>query len=579
MIDVIFKSYHPETPNKGYWDTGFIERIFDGKVWQPVGIDGFTIHDDFATLPSEATGAVVCIPARYHISKEDVAAINEDIAALDWVIMILSSDEETWFPLDQLKHPNMKVWATTPHPDLHKNIDGLLGEFMQYGAHDMLRDSQNRTNMAGRPKAFTVKKPLDYFFAGQITHDRRQKCAAVLINMHERDDMHGEAVFTEGFTQGLSPKDYYRKMAQAKTVPAPSGAVTPSSFRVFEALEAGAVPIADNVSPRADYPKGYWQFLFDGEHFPILEDYDQLPGYTMDVLTDYPHSANKVYAWWQGYKRDLVYKFADQLKELGAPLVASDSLRDKVTVLVVTSPIESHPSTAIIDETIATIRHHLPDCEIIIGIDGIRPEQEHYRKRYEAYKQQLLWRCNFEYGGNVLPIVFEEHMHQVAMTKQMLELVRTPTILFMEHDTPLCIDKEFEFDWASMVTTLTNGDLHVIRFHFEGRIPDEHKFLMLDEHPTDIGGVKYIRTRQWSQRPHLANASFYRLILEKNFSPDARTMIEDVMHGVVDDAVIRDGIMGWYIYRVAIYAPDESNLKRSYNLDGRKADPKYEMVF
>lgn len=578
MIDVIFKSYHAETPNKGYWDTGFIERIFDNKIWQPVGIDGFTIHDDFATLPSEATGAIVCLPARYHISPEDVKLINEDIAALDWVIMILSSDEETWFPLDQLKHPNMRVWATTPHPELHKDIDGLLGEFMQYGAHDMIKAAMSRTNIAGK-RRLQFDKPIDYFFAGQITHERRQLAAIALNNMQaDRADMVGKVLYTEGFTQGMPPAEYYANMAHTKTAPAPSGAVTPSSFRVFEALEAGAVPIADNVSPVASYPKGYWQFLFNGEHFPILDNYDQLAGYTRDVLDDYPHTNNRVFAWWQGYKRNLVYKFVDQLKELGAP-VNSDSLRDKVTVLVVTSPIESHPSTAIIDETIASIRHHLPDAEIIIGIDGIRPEQEHYRERYEAYKQQLIWRCNYEYGGNVLPMVFEEHMHQAQMTARMLETVRTPTILFMEHDTPLCTDKEFVFEWPEMVKTLTDGELHVIRFHFEGVIPNEHKMLMLDEHPIDIGGVKYIRTRQWSQRPHLANASFYRLILEKNFSPDNRTMIEDVMHGVVDDAVVRDGVMGWYIYRLAIYAPDESNIKRSYNLDGRKADPKYEMTF
>lgn len=570
MIDVVFKSYHPETPNKGYWDTGFIERIFDSKVWQPVGVDGFRIHDDFATLPSEATGAVVCIPARYHTSEIDVDAINDDLAGLDWVLLILSSDEETWFDHTKIKHPNMRVWATTPHPVTHKDLDGLLGEFMQYDAHDMLRAAGNGTD-----------RPLDYFFAGQITHDRRQKCAAVLINMADRDDMQGEAIFTEGFTQGLAPKEYYAKMAQAKTVPSPSGAVTPSSFRVFEALEAGAIPIADNVSPQGAYPKGYWQFLFGGEHFPILEDYDQLPGYTRDQLDDYPHSANKVYSWWQNYKRDLVYKMTDQIKQMGG-LVAAERmpLRDKVTALVVTSPIPSHPSTAIIDETIASIRHHLPDCEIIIGIDGVRPEQEDRRADYEAYKQQLLWKCNFEYGGNVLPVVFEDHMHQAQMTKKMLELVRTPTILFMEHDTPLCTDKEFEFEWSAMVRDILDGNLNVVRFHFEGQIPEPHKMLMLDEHPVHLGSeATYIRTRQWSQRPHLASAVFYRLILEKNFSPENRTMIEDVMHGVVDDAVLRDGEMGWFVYRVAIYAPDETNLKRSYNLDGRKDDPKYEMRF
>jgi hypothetical protein len=43
-----------------------------------------------------------------------------------------------------------------------------------------------------------------------------------------------------------------------------------------------------------------------------------------------------------------------------------------ITVVLVTSVIPSHPETYIVEETIKSIRHHLPDSEIILQIDGLR---------------------------------------------------------------------------------------------------------------------------------------------------------------------------------------------------------------
>jgi hypothetical protein len=53
-------------------------------------------------------------------------------------------------------------------------------------------------------------------------------------------------------------------------------------------------------------------------------------------------------------------------------------------------------------------------------------------------------------------------------------------------------------------------------------------------------------------------------------------MIEDVMHGVVAGANERDGWLSWYQHRIGIYKQGDY-IKFSYNLDGRKNDPKYEM--
>ena len=64
---------------------------------------------------------------------------------------------------------------------------------------------------------------------------------------------------------------------------------------------------------------------------------------------------------------------------------------EPVTVLISSSPINSHPETrSIVDETIASVRWHFKDAPIILMCDGVRPEQEHRRADYEQYKKNLI---------------------------------------------------------------------------------------------------------------------------------------------------------------------------------------------
>jgi hypothetical protein len=99
----------------------------------------------------------------------------------------------------------------------------------------------------------------------------------------------------------------------------------------------------------------------------------------------------------------------------------------------------------------------------------------------------------------------------------------------------------------------------------------------MGKNPDLEGGTPMRKTMQWSQRPHLASTAFYRQMLDRYFHPDSLTMIEDVIHGAVIEDCRKDSIMGWYSWRLWIYHP-EGNIKRSYHLDGRGDDPKYEMV-
>lgn len=555
-VPVIWLSYHEETPKRGYWDYGMLEDFFNRELWNTVQGHNFIHLEGFSKLPETHDGAVVVLPARYHAG--DIKLINNDLAKLKWCELFLMGDEANVFPVEKLTHPNMVVYVMTPKENCHKGFR-LLGDGYPPQARKHLK---NYSDEAGR-------RVNDWFFSGQVNTERRQECVTALINCPVGK---GIVNATPGFTQGLEHDIYYQTTASSKVVICPSGPQTPDTFRLFEALEAGCIPIADEVTPAYD-SKGYWSFLFgETPPFPILHDYESMPGYISDVLAKWPANANATFAWWQNYKRNLAYQIDEDINHMSGDEPNSALLRDRITVVIPSSPIPSHPSTAIIEETVNSIRSHLKNVEILITVDGIRPEQEHRRADYDEYIRRLLWKCNHEWS-NVLPILFTEHMHQSGMAKAVLDYVKTPLLLYIEQDTPLTPDCDIY--WQGICEAVLSGEVNHVRLSHEAMILNEHKYLMLDDKPQMVRDVPLVRTVQYSQRPHVASVAFYRRILEENFSENSKTFIEDVMHGKVQQAWNQDKVMGWQNYRLAIYHPEGGNIKRSYHLDGRAGDEKF----
>jgi hypothetical protein len=230
--------------------------------------------------------------------------------------------------------------------------------------------------------------------------------------------------------------------------------------------------------------------------------------------------------------------------------------KNDVTIVVATSVIPSHPDTAIINETIYTIRSHFPDNEIILQMDGLREERLPRKADYDEYKNRVLWKCMHEWK-NVLPIIFDEHCHQTTMMKKTIDIVNTSVLLYVEGDAPITPD--CEIDWQKCLDMLEYNKANTIRFHFEASIPNEHNHLMF--------GLEdgFMKTTQWSQRPHLSTVKYYRDIVLP-FSEE-KTFIEDRFHGKVQDD-------GWDEHKLWIYHP-EGNIKRSYHLDGRQGTQKF----
>lgn len=525
----MFLNFHQDIPDSDFWDYSMLKGYFGETIWSTVGSYG-----DLTDHPN-----LIVIAARYH--SEDVDKINAYISKLDWCIVFLMGDEENEFPVEELSHPRMSVWVMSPRPGRHDRYHKLGSGWPSQIRKQTLEWSA---------------KPNEWFFSGQVVHEQRKQMAEIL-----RDLPRGELNETQGFTQGYPHDVYYEKMSAAKAIPAPSGSFTPDSFRFFEALELGCVPLPGAMPSVKGYPDNYWQNLFGEIPFPVISDWNALPAEITRVREQWPTIGNRVFAWWQNYKRDQAYEIQDEIYKY-TRVRPEPELKDKLTVLIPTSPIKSHPSLEIIEQTIESVRSRLPDCEILIMCDGVRKEQEHLRDSYEWYLNQLLWKSNWEWH-NVLPILFNEYSHQAYMTKYILSKVRTPAILFVEHDCPL----EGEIPFPQLVDNVVDDRLDMIRLHHETKIGDYHLHLMLDPSPIDIGGVPMVRTVQWSQRPHIANTDYYRKIMQEHFSEHSRTMIEDQMHSVAQSNP-------WDSHRLAIYH-NEGNIQHSITTDGRQDDPKY----
>ena len=143
-------------------------------------------------------------------------------------------------------------------------------------------------------------------------------------------------------------------------------------------------------------------------------------------------------------------------------------------------------------------------------------------------------------------------------------------MLYWEHDWELLPD----VPWTQLSLLISTGEFNYIKLHAQPRISPYHEHLMQERVIYQAGKVSdrytdrlpgpaipIIKTRQWSQNPHLASTAFYR---EKILPMCANKcdFIENIVHGVVANSP-------WEEYRCGIYNPAEGDMMRVRHLDGK----------
>lgn len=219
-----------------------------------------------------------------------------------------------------------------------------------------------------------------------------------------------------------------------------------------------------------------------------------------------------------------------------------------VTVVVPTSPVPIHPSTAIIERVIASIKSQLPNAPILILCDGVRPELKHRESQYREYLARL-GSLGFQ------PFIFAEHMQQSGMLMETLEFIKTPFLFFCEHDA---IVDDKPINWDAIEKLLSLRIANTVRLYWHETIHPEHEHLMLER------DGDFVKTKQWSSWPHISRLDFYKKIMEQHFGPGERMMTETRLYSPVLESP-------WEEYRTMIYAPQPDAI-RFHHLDARR-DP------
>lgn len=301
-IDVVWLSYHEDILARGYWDQGLIEDIFkQGDYQHHTDFDWVDTTDGEGKLEN-GQGAIVIINGRTHIN--DTEQITKDISVLSWVLFIETGDEEAVFPWREVKHPLMKVWIQLPRMNVHDDVSFHLPNGYRPNTREILS------------KLEVQPRTIDYSFIGQVNHERRHQCVDV-ANQFKTVYPSAYIVGTDGFGKEDVPyADYLKILSKTKIALCPSGIESPDNFRLYEALEAGCVPVVDAFSTNFK-TAGFWRYLFgDDIPFPIVNYWDELPDMLPMLLRDYTAMSQRCFSWWQLKKREIRYKLIEDVKEL-----------------------------------------------------------------------------------------------------------------------------------------------------------------------------------------------------------------------------------------------------------------------
>ena len=397
-----------------------------------------------------------------------------------------------------------------------------------------------------------ASRTIPWSFMGQITHSRRQEFSDAVRIL---DD--GFFRPTTGFAQGISREGYLSLMEQTVYAPCPSGPATVDTFRLYEAIEAGCAPIVDTRTPQADM-SDYWHGLCP--HATGLVEAREWSGLPLFMATDgrSMYHAARAQAWWGRalkFFSDRVWH--DQIGRFGPDNYLPG---DEIGVVITTSPCPGHPSTAMIQKVVASVRERLPRAHISIACDVPRDPDP----AYDEYLARLAWKTTHCWTDVTMAIA-STHGHQSEAIKDSLGDPHWPRFtLFLEHDTPLV----GRIDFDELAGVLAANDLDLIRLHHEAQVLDVHRHLMVGDGPRDYDGtfreVTAWPTVQWSQRPHLASTAYYRRILSEHFRTK-HWFVEEVMHSVCQSEP-------WERNRLAVLHEIDGSwgIKRSEHLDGRR---------
>lgn len=163
-------------------------------------------------------------------------------------------------------------------------------------------------NIGDRSAKETKNRKYTWSFAGQISKSTRM---AMISEMKKIANYYIFEIQSFADPVSLSVEKYRDLLLDSVFVPCPRGFVNLDSFRVYEALECGCIPVVERDS--LNY---FTRFL--GDHpFITVGSWDEAP-YLIENLLNNPEELERkrssCFNWWKEYKRNLQQEIAEVIK-------------------------------------------------------------------------------------------------------------------------------------------------------------------------------------------------------------------------------------------------------------------------
>lgn len=257
----------------GCWDHGLLASIFDADP-------RFVQHN---TPERQVFDEAIIIMGK----PKDLTGVRDHLNKFKKGLIILTSDEDSMWDWKSVIPEHFKVWTQYYYKNKSEIKERLLLGFPTRLKDVVIDKTQERKYFCS--------------FVGQVQNPHRQKCVEALKQIPNNF-----IKIADGFggVNGLEYQEYINILCQSKVVFCPSGSMCTDSFRVYEALECGALPIVEPRSPRDDENFDYWKEV-GAPIFPCVHDWDNMPFILKDTESIKQRTKDCL-EWWAGYKHKVL---------------------------------------------------------------------------------------------------------------------------------------------------------------------------------------------------------------------------------------------------------------------------------
>lgn len=294
--------------SRGYWDNGLIIKALQGSFEELSFIPNEIVQcstTDYDKRLKE--GGILIVASRFVAQEHEKQILSEFISSMKWCLLFVSCDEEGIFPAESFSSDKTKVWIQ--NPDARQEYPSCRKVFLGW--------PEDTTDIIKTIEQTVFKEKTLWGFSGQLGHSSRIDC---LNELSKRPENEGYLNITGGFSQGLSRAEYFKMLCNIKIAPCPSGPQTPDTFRLWEAIEAGCIPIVNKTSPTRPNATNYWKWMNPDCPIPSINSWSEIH----DILDLFKRNEGNILdrkieqirIWWENYKKQFALDLSKDVMEL-----------------------------------------------------------------------------------------------------------------------------------------------------------------------------------------------------------------------------------------------------------------------